>query len=121
MELSLVSWFDNKVVNILSTYVGSNPVSTKKRYSKKDKKHIEIESPKALDVYNYHMGGVDLLDSLLGLYRIQLRSRKLYKKIFFHMIDMCVVNSWILYRSKSDQYMPLFYFNLFITCARQEK
>ncbi|KRK02378.1 uncharacterized protein Dyak_GE28296, isoform C [Drosophila yakuba] len=44
------------------------------------------------------MGGVDLLDYLLGLYRIQLRSRNWYKNIFFHMIDMCVVNSWILYR-----------------------
>ncbi|KRK02377.1 uncharacterized protein Dyak_GE28296, isoform B [Drosophila yakuba] len=61
------------------------------------------------------MGGVDLLDYLLGLYRIQLRSRNWYKNIFFHMIDMCVVNSWILYRRKSDQYMPLFDFKLYIT------
>ena len=114
VQLGLVSWFDNKVVNILSSYVGSNPVTTKKRFSKKDKKYVEINSPKAVDVYNNYMGGVDLLDSLLGLYRIQLRSRKWYKKIFFHMIDMCVVNSWILWRRKSDQYMPLFDFKLLI-------
>jgi len=30
VQLGLVSWFDNKVVNILSSYVGSNPVTTKK-------------------------------------------------------------------------------------------
>jgi len=77
-------------------------------------KYVEIISPKAVDAYNNYMGGVDLLDSLLGLYRIQLRSRKWYKKIFSHMIDMCVVNSWILWRRKSDQYMPLFDFKLLI-------
>jgi len=27
VQLGLVSWFDNKVVNILSSYVGSNPVT----------------------------------------------------------------------------------------------
>lgn len=114
VELSLVTWFDNKVVNILSTYVGCHPISTKRRYSKKDKKHIEITCPRAIDVYNYYMGGVDLLDSLLGLYRIQLRTKKWYKKIFFHMIDMCVVNAWILWRRKSEQYMALFDFKLAI-------
>lgn len=114
VSLSLVSWFDNKVVNLLSTYVGSQPVSTMTRFSKKDKKYIQIESPKAVGVYNNYMGGVDLLDSLLGLYRIQLRTKKWYKKIFFHMVDMCVVNSWILWRKKSGEYMPLFDFKLAI-------
>jgi len=36
------------------------------------------------------------------------------RKFFFHMIDMCVVNSWILWRRKSDQYMQLFDFKLLI-------
>jgi len=52
VQLGLVSWFDNKVVYILSSYVGSNPVTTKKRFSKKDKKYKKINSPKAVDVYN---------------------------------------------------------------------
>lgn len=115
VDVCLVSWYDNKVVSIMSTYVGSNPVSTKTRFSKKEKKHIEVLSPKAVDVYNHHMGGVDLLDSLLGFYRIQLRSKKWYKKIFFHLIDMCVVNAWLLWRRKSGEYMPLFNFKLAIS------
>ena len=63
VEVDLVSWFANKVVNILCTYVECDAVSTKKRFSKKDKKYIEIKSPKAVDVNNSYMGGVDLLDS----------------------------------------------------------
>ena len=62
LKLALWPWFNNKIVNILSTYVGCDPVSTKTRFSK-DTKYIEIKSPKAVDVNNSYMGGVDLLDS----------------------------------------------------------
>ena len=50
VEVDLVSWFANKVVNILCTYVECDAVSTKKRFSKKDKKYIEIKSPKAKEL-----------------------------------------------------------------------
>ncbi|KAK1882233.1 PiggyBac transposable element-derived protein 2 [Dissostichus eleginoides] len=44
------------------------------------------------------MGGVDLLDSLIALYRTKIRSRKWYHKIVFHMMDFTLVNAWLLYR-----------------------
>lgn len=116
VKLSIVSWYDNKVVNLLSAFVGSEPVSTKRRYFRKDKEFRDITSPQSVDVYNKHMGGVDLLDSLLGLYRIRIRSRQWYKKIFFHMIDMCIVNAWLLWRRHNDDmYMPLYDFKLVIS------
>jgi hypothetical protein len=43
------------------------------------------------------MGGVDLLDSLLGLYRIHIRSKKWYHRLFFHMLDVIICNAWLLY------------------------
>ena len=43
------------------------------------------------------MGGVDLLDALIALYRIKLRSKKYYHIIFFHFVDMATVNSWLVY------------------------
>ena len=43
------------------------------------------------------MGGRDLLDSLLSLYRIQIRSKKWYHKLFFHFLDVTVVQSWLVY------------------------
>lgn len=58
------------------------------------------------------MGGVDLLDSMLGLYRIGIRSKKWPNKIFFHFLDLCVVNAWILWRKNSDVYMALFDFKM---------
>lgn len=116
VKLSLVSWFDNKNVNLLSAYVGSEPMTTKRRYSRKEKKYISISSPQAVDVYNKHMGGVDLLDSMLGYYRIHLRSRQWYKRIFFHMIDMSIVNAWLLWRRiNTDIYMALYDFKLAVS------
>jgi hypothetical protein len=49
------------------------------------------------------MGGVDTLDSLLGLYRIRVRSKKYYHRIFYHVVDLAVVNSWLLYRRALQQ------------------
>lgn len=111
VRVSAITWYDNKPVNMLSTYVGSKPTTRKRRYCKKDKRYIEINCPQAIEVYNKHMGGVDLLDSMLGLYRIHLRSKKWYKRIFFHMLDMCIVNAWLLCRRKhKNEYMSLFIF-----------
>jgi hypothetical protein len=44
------------------------------------------------------MGDVDLMDSLIALYRINIRSKKWYHRIFFHFLDVAVVNSCLLYR-----------------------
>lgn len=72
MNLSLVLWYD-KVVILLSVFVGSEPILTKMRYFRKGK-YKDTVSYQAVDIYNQHMGGVDLLDSMLGLYRITIRS-----------------------------------------------
>ncbi|CAF1130955.1 unnamed protein product [Rotaria magnacalcarata] len=49
------------------------------------------------------MGGVDLLDMLISLYRINIRSVKYYMKIIFHLIDLSLVNAWLLYRRHCSQ------------------
>ncbi|CAF2728328.1 unnamed protein product [Rotaria sp. Silwood2] len=50
------------------------------------------------------MGGVDLIDMLISLYRINVRSQKYYIKIFFHLIDPSLVNAWLLYRRHCSQH-----------------
>lgn len=44
------------------------------------------------------MGGVDLLDSLIGRYKIKMRTKKWYMRLWYHLIDVTVVNAWLLYR-----------------------
>ena len=54
--------------------------------------------------YNRSMGGVDLNDMLISLYRIDFQARKRwYLKIITHCVNICNVNAWLLYKMFSDQ------------------
>ena len=59
--------------------------------------------PSIVRIYNQFMGGVDLLDSLLPLYRIPVQSTKWYHWLIFHFIDLLLVQSWLLYRRDADE------------------
>nr|CAH7720594.1 unnamed protein product [Callosobruchus chinensis] len=114
-EISVVSWYDNKLVNTMSTYVGSQPTTEARKFCRKTRNHVMIARPQSVAVYNAYMGGLDLLDSMLGYYRIQIRSKKWYMRVFFHFLDMICVNCWILWRRnlKNDNlYLPLSEFKL---------
>ena len=98
VTLSVVRWFDNRPVTFLSTFVGAQPITETKRFSRVTHSEQQVACPRVVKVYNAHMGGVDLLDALIGLYRTHIRSKKWYHRIFFHLIDLTIVNSWLLYR-----------------------
>ncbi|KAK3790219.1 hypothetical protein RRG08_051504 [Elysia crispata] len=44
------------------------------------------------------MGGVDRLDQNVGLYRCGINSKKWWWPILLYLIDMCVQQTWQLYR-----------------------
>ena len=44
------------------------------------------------------MGGVDLCDMLISLYRTNIKTKRWYIKILFHCADISKVNAWNLYR-----------------------
>ncbi|KAL3195152.1 hypothetical protein MRX96_045740 [Rhipicephalus microplus] len=58
------------------------------------------------------MGGVDRADQLLSFYRNELKTKKWYKRIIFHLLDLAVVNSWLLYRAVKDSEIQLAEFKL---------
>ena len=49
------------------------------------------------------MGGVDLLDSLIGRYKIKIRTKKWYMRVWYHLIDISIVNAWLLYRRVENE------------------
>lgn len=98
VKLTAIKWYDNKPVHLLSSFIGVHPTKQVQRWDSKSKSKIEIQCPHAVHLYNQFMGGVDLADSLISLYRTSIRSKKWYHKIYFHLMDLCVVNSWLLYK-----------------------
>ncbi|XP_050038274.1 piggyBac transposable element-derived protein 3-like [Dermacentor andersoni] len=97
VSLRAVKWFDNRPVTLLSTIASASPENTVKRFDK-TRTSVSITRPSIVGVYNECMGGVDLMDMLVALYRINLRSKKSYRRLFFHLLDTVIVNSWLLYR-----------------------
>ena len=56
-----------------------------------------IPCPQIVQQYSKTMGGVNLTDMLLSLYRIPCKAKHWYQKIFWHLIDMAKTNAWTLY------------------------
>lgn len=49
--MSVVAWKDNKVVTLLSSYVGALPLNNVSRYDKKIKEKIQIPCPKIISEF----------------------------------------------------------------------
>ena len=99
----VVKWLDNNAVHIASNYVGVEPLGAVERWSPTEKKRMNIQCPQVILRYNKGMGGVDLADMFISLYRINMKTRRWYIKIFWHLVDIAKVNAWILYRRHRKQ------------------
>lgn len=102
-EVGTVMWYDKKPVILSSSFVGQHPIDKVRRYCKKQKKYIEVNCPKIVKIYNQHMGGVDLLDSFLGKYKIKMRTKKWYARLFYHLLDIIAINCWLLHKRVGEQ------------------
>lgn len=111
----VVKWVDNKAVCLASTAGGIRPTGTAQRYDKDAKAKVPIPCPRIIQLYNEHMGGVDLSDMLVELYRIPSRARRWYFAIFCYLIDLAIVNAWLQYRrdnSSQTKVLDLKHFRL---------
>ena len=59
-----------------------------------------METPKAVAEYNKYMKGVDQVDQLLSYYGFSHHTVKWWRRAFFYLLDMAVVNSYVLYTLK---------------------
>ena len=95
--IAVVKWADTKCVTLASSYVSHTPTLQVKRYSKEEKNKVDVVCPQIIKQYNTHMGGVDLVDMLIALYKTPYKSRRWYLGIFSQLIDICVNNAWLWY------------------------
>ncbi|XP_039954204.1 uncharacterized protein LOC120770686 [Bactrocera tryoni] len=85
VDITSVLWKDTKCVRLVSTYAGVKPFCTSTdtcqppkvtRFDRKKKEYVDIDCPTIVKEYNRHMGGVDLLDGVIGRYHIRLKTKK---------------------------------------------
>ena len=94
-------WRDRKDVFVLTT-MHNKSASTVLKRPKGEREKKQIPCPTAIIDYNNYMGGVDLADQMLSYYSMTSRRMlKWWKKVFWRMVDLCIVNSWIIFRTNT--------------------
>ena len=106
-NISVVTWNDNSVVTIAGTVgqVRGGVCERRARGRGNGGVRREIPRPPVIELYNKGMGGVDLGDKLRGHLAIEAQQQyhKWYKKLFFAMVGMLIVNCFILFcKTKGD-------------------
>ena len=88
---------------MISTF-HSDTMTDKRRRTRSAPSGLEIiRKPVMVDSYNQYMGGVDKADQLILYYGFPHHSTKWWKRVFFHMIDLAIVNANILYNQVSPK------------------
>uniref|UniRef100_A0A3B3Z7Y4 PiggyBac transposable element-derived protein domain-containing protein n=1 Tax=Periophthalmus magnuspinnatus TaxID=409849 RepID=A0A3B3Z7Y4_9GOBI len=103
-DLLFVKWFDAREVTICSTMHKASAKEFVKRKVKTDEGRWgerQVRVPDCIKDYNQHMGGVDLSDALINSYNVVHKTKKWYKTLFYHFIDIAAVNALILHRQLS--------------------
>ena len=90
-------WMDKRQVTMLSTIHDDSMVTKMRRSRRAPGGREELRKPAAIDEYNKYMGGVDKGDQLLSYYGLTHRMVKWWRRAFFHLFDMAIVNAYILY------------------------
>jgi hypothetical protein len=96
-----VLWKDKHHVLLISTHARpiqapyEKPVVTAPR--RQGATRINIQTSLVLLEYTTDMRGVDVADQLRASYSAQVRSHKWWHRIFFFLLDMTVVNMYIIY------------------------
>ncbi|XP_024858094.1 uncharacterized protein LOC108249818 isoform X2 [Kryptolebias marmoratus] len=93
-----VKWVEKKCVNLLSSACGILPLSAVDLWSEESRTTITVPCPSLVPAYREHMRGPDLSDMLVHLYRTPARSSRWYIPLFGYILDLCIVNSWLVYK-----------------------
>lgn len=96
-NLVMTVWQDTKPVTLLSTLWDPEEVITVKR-KRKDGTILDIQCPAVVNTYNQNMGGVDRGDQYRKYYEIRMKSRKVYKYVFWFLVEVCILNTYQMYR-----------------------
>lgn len=87
-----LSWKDKRVVTMLSTkHKGGTLVPSK--YPNQ----LPVPKPNVILDYTKNMGGVDRTDHYIASYQFLRRTTKWYRKMFFWLLEISIVNSYLLY------------------------
>lgn len=119
-DLLLLSWRDRRVVQVLSSNNRGSKVETTDIPSRWQNRPPTVKPNVVLDYIN-RMGSVDKSDHFVASYKFVRKTKKWYRKIFFWLLEVAVVNSYILYKdvqeNRNNKSLAHREFRLCLVCA----
>lgn len=113
-DLLAIKWTDKRDVHMLTSFhENAMNASGLQRESQ--------EKPVCFADYNSNMRVVECIDTFLSLIESVRKTIKWYKKIFFHLLDWCILNSHAVYKQKTGANLPLLVFHKRIVHEMLEK
>lgn len=94
--LSCLKYLDAKAVYLISTTDTSVNVETRRPDFMRN--HEAKVRPSMVHVYDQKMGAVDRSNQMVENYKLGIKTMKWWKKLIFHIINIAIVNSYILYK-----------------------
>jgi hypothetical protein len=82
-------------VLVASNFHGSEEGCVKR--TQKDGTKLKVSAPMSVVDYNKYMGGVDQADRLRAVYGVDRRSKKWWHRLFWGILDMAFVNSYVIF------------------------
>ena len=113
-DVICVKWIDNQAVTMIGSNVGNliqmlSVLSCQKVASSKS----AVPCPIIVKKYNQGMGGVDLCGQYTAPYHLDQRSKfTFYLRIFFDLMDVAMVNGFIIFDKLHPNLLPYLDFTL---------
>ncbi|XP_066567847.1 uncharacterized protein LOC136755273 isoform X2 [Amia ocellicauda] len=98
-DILALQWNDTRTVTCLSTFHRADKSCDVERMVKVEGQWARkmLRQPAAIHDYNQHVGGVDKSNERIGTYHA-LHKSKWWKTLFFHFMDIAIVNSFLLFQ-----------------------
>ncbi|XP_045452948.1 piggyBac transposable element-derived protein 4-like [Melitaea cinxia] len=117
-NVAFVAWQDNKIISFLTTAFHPKLDKTFCDRKQKDGTKKAFQCPLAVLQYTERMGGVDRFDHLRSTYEVSRRSKKWWLRLFYFCVDLCIVNSFLLYTTNKRVHNPLSQLHFRLSLAR---
>ena len=93
-QLNVLRWRDKREVLMLTTSDQPTMQETRGRWEGTPVKR----KPSTVLAYNLGKCGVDTYDQLCSQFALERNTMKWYKKLFWRLVSMCIVNAHIVYK-----------------------
>ena len=89
---------DNSIVQLASNFTGTKPMGTLNRWGSYEREKKDIACLKIVSMYNKKDGWCQSRWHVHCSLQDTMQEHALYIKLFWHMVDIAKLNTWILHR-----------------------